>query len=62
MFFLFNPQQRCWYSDSPFTKEGILFYTAGSRNGLEGGLPAVATHTQIEVDPTKIHVFVRETY
>ena len=30
-----NPHQRCGYSDSPFARIHY-FYTAGSRNGLEG--------------------------
>ena len=32
---LINPHQRCGYSDSPFARI-YYFYTAGSRNGLEG--------------------------
>ena len=32
---LVNPHQRCGYSDSPFAMIHC-FYTAGSRNGLEG--------------------------
>ena len=34
---------------------GIIFYTTGSRNGLEGSA-AVGTNTQEEVDP-KRHTF-----
>ena len=33
-YYVFDPHQRCGYSDSPFAR--ILFYTAGSGNGLEG--------------------------
>ena len=32
---VFNPHQRCGYSDSPFARIHY-FYTAGSRDGLEG--------------------------
>ena len=32
---IINPHQRCGYSDSPFARIHY-FYTAGSRNGLEG--------------------------
>ena len=32
---VFNPHQRCGYSDSPFARIHY-FYIAGSRNGLEG--------------------------
>ena len=32
------------------SQERILFYTAGSRNGVEG-VAVVGTHTQKEVDP-----------
>ena len=31
---VFNPHQRCGYSESPFARI-YFFYTAGSRNGLE---------------------------
>ena len=33
--YVFNPHQRCGYSDSPFARI-YFFYTAGSRHGLEG--------------------------
>ena len=41
---LVNPHQRCGYSDSPFARI-YFFYTAGSRNRLEGMDP-VCTHTK----------------
>ena len=39
----------------------ILFYSAGSRNGLEG-VDTVCPGTQKQVDPKKRHVFVIEKY
>ena len=38
-----NPHQRCGYSDSPFARI-YFFYTAGSRNRIEGMEP-VCRHT-----------------
>ena len=38
---IFNPHQRCGYSDSTFAR--ILFYTAGSRNGLKGWTSGLET-------------------
>ena len=43
------------------SRERILFYTAGSGNGLEG-LAAEATEAQKEVDPKKRHLFVIEKH
>ena len=40
---------------------GILFYTAGSRNGLEG-VGGNGIHTQNQVDPKKMMFFVIEKY
>ena len=48
-----NPHQRCKYSDSPIAR--ILFYTTGSRNGLEGVGPR-ERHPQEEAVPKKKYV------
>ena len=55
--FLFNPHQRCGYSESPFARIHY-FYTAGSRNELEG-VGAVATR---KLYPRKTYVFLIEKY
>ena len=52
-----NQHQSCGYSDSPFAKIHY-FYTAGSRNELEG-VGAVATR---KLYPRKRHVFLIEKY
>ena len=54
---MFNPHQRCGYSDSPFARI-YFFHTAGSRNGLEG---------MVVVCPPKLtlrkrHFFLIEKY
>ena len=53
----FNPHQRCGYSDSPFARK-YFFYTAGSRNGLEGvgGRGSPFKMGQFEAKITKISV------
>ena len=48
---IFNPHQRCGYSDSPFARI-YFFYTAGSGNGFEG-MVSVCPHTTKYVDPIK---------
>ena len=52
-----NPHQRCGYSDSPVARIHY-FYTAGSRNELEG-VGAVATR---KLYPRTIYFFVIEKY
>ena len=54
---MLNPHQRCGRSDSLFAR----FYTAGSRNGLEG-VGTRGTVTQKEVVPKKNTVFVIERH
>ena len=57
---MFNPHQRCGYSDSPFARI-YFFYTAGSRNRFEGMEP-VATHTKKEKTVSKRHFFLMKKY
>ena len=52
---LVNPHQRCGYSDWPFTRIHY-FYTAGSRNELEG-VGAVAARKSY---PRKTFVFIEK--
>ena len=54
---LIHPHQRCGYSDS-HARGRILFYTAGSRNGLEG----VAGHGSKKLTLRKKHFFVIEKH
>ena len=55
---IFNPHQRCGYSDSPFVRI-YFFYTAGSRNGFQGMDP-VCTHTKKQKTISKRYVFLME--
>ena len=54
---VFNPHQRCGYSDSPFARI-YLFHTAGSGNGLE----EVDTVCPGKLTPRKRHFFLMEKY
>ena len=54
---IFNPHQRCGYSDSPFARIHH-FYTAGSRNELQG-VGAVSTR---KLYPRKRDFFLMEKY
>ena len=47
-----HAHQRCGYSDSPFARIHY-FYTAGSRNGLEGVGNSGYTHTIIKKESSK---------
>ena len=54
---LFNPHQRCGYSDLPFARI-YFFYTAGSGNGLEE-VDAVCPG---KLTPRKRYFFLIEKY
>ena len=54
---LFNPHQRCWYSDSPFARIHY-FYTARSRNDLERVVGHEPGHNTLR----KRDVFLIEKY
>ena len=56
---VFNPHQRCGYSDSPSTRVQY-FYTAGSRNGWTG-VDTRAQHLEKEVDPEKNTFLAHQT-
>ena len=57
---IFNPHQRCGYSDSPFARI-YFFKTAGSRNRFEG-MEAVCRHTETQKTISKGHFFLMEKY
>ena len=55
-----NPHQRCGYSDLPFARI-YFFYTAGSRNRLEGMEP-VCTLTKKQKTISKRHVLLGKCF
>ena len=57
---LFNPHQRCGYSDSPFARIHY-FYTAGSRNRFEG-MEAVCPHTKKHKTISKIVFLIEKCF
>ena len=59
-FWVFNLHQRCGYSDSPFARI-YFFYTAGSRNRLEGMEP-VCTLTKKQKTISKRHVLLGKCF
>ena len=57
---MIDPHQRCGYSDLPFARI-YYFYTAGSRNGLEG-VDSGGRGQKKKLYPRNIHFFVIEKY